>query len=176
MSMAAHIPVLETERLRLRAWREEDLDPFAAFVADEAATRFVGGTGNRQNAWRRMAMFLGHWTLRGHGPWVIEEKTSSRWVGYCGLWSPEGWPEPELMWSLAAGAHGKGYATEAAQRGREFAYRKLGWTTLTSFIDPHNEPSLRVAQRLSAAHERDVVLADNPVGLYRHPGPQKLHS
>jgi RimJ/RimL family protein N-acetyltransferase len=80
------------------------------------------------------------------------------------------------MWGLAAHVHGRGYATEAARRAREFAYRELGWTTLTSYIDPRNEPSLRVAQRLGAAHERDIELGDNPVGLYRHPGPQKLHS
>ena len=129
-----------------------------------------------QNAWRRMAMLVGHWALRGYGPWVIEEKASGHWVGYSGLWNPEGWPEPELMWGLAAHVHGRGYATEASRRARDFAYRDLGWTTLTSYIDPRNQPSLRVAQRLGAAHERDIELGDSPVGLYRHPGPQKLHS
>lgn len=168
------IPVLETERLRLRAWREEDLSAFAEFCAKEATARFVGGTGNRQNAWRRMAMFLGHWTLRGYGNWAIEEKASGRWVGYSGLWSPEGWPEPELMWGLAAGSQGRGYATEAARHAREFAYCELGWTTLTSYIDVRNEPSQRVAQRLGAARERDIELGENPVGLYRHPGPDTL--
>jgi RimJ/RimL family protein N-acetyltransferase len=176
MSRAIDIPTLESERLRLRGWREDDLNAYAAFIANEVTVRFLGGTGDRPNAWRRMAMLLGHWALRGYGPWVIEDKASGQWVGYSGLWKPEGWPEPELMWGLAAHAHGRGYATEAAQRGREFAYRELGWTTLTSFIDPRNEPSLRVARRLSAVHERDIQLGDNQVGLYRHPGPQKLHS
>ena len=176
MSLPLDIPVLETVRLRLRAWREEDLNPYAAFVADESMTRFVGGTGNRQNAWRRMAMLLGHWSLRGYGPWAVEEKASGRWVGYSGLWNPEGWPEPEVMWGLAADSHGRGYATEAARRGREFAYREFGWTTLTSFIDPRNAPSIRVAQRLGAAHERNIELGDNRVGLYRHPGPGTLNA
>lgn len=172
MSIRVEIPVLETERLRLRGWREEDLDRYAAFVADETATRFVGGTGTRGNAWRRMAAGVGHWTLRGYGPWAIEEKGSARWVGYSGLWSPEGWPEPELMWGLAADSHGRGYATEAARCARAFAYRELGWTTLTSYIDPCNGPSLRVAERLGATYERDVKLIENMAGLYRHPGPQ----
>jgi RimJ/RimL family protein N-acetyltransferase len=176
MSISLDIPVLETERLRLRGWREQDLDAYAAFVANEATARFLGGTGNRQNAWRRMAMLVGHWALRGYGPWVIEEKSSGRWVGYSGLWNPEGWPEPEVMWGLAVDCHGRGYATEAARRGREFAYRQLGWTTLTSYIDPRNAPSLRVAQRLGATHERDVKLIENWAGLYRHPGPEALQS
>jgi RimJ/RimL family protein N-acetyltransferase len=176
VSLSLDIPTLETERLRLRAWCEEDLDRFAAFVADEAATRFIGGTGNRGNAWRRMAMYLGHWALRGYGNWAMEEKSSGRWVGYAGLWNPEGWPEPEVMWSLATDAQGCGYATEAARCARAFAYRELGWTTLTSYIDPRNGPSLRVAQRLGATHERDVKLIENWAGLYRHPGPEALHS
>jgi RimJ/RimL family protein N-acetyltransferase len=176
VSLSLEIPVLESERLRLRGWREEDLDPFATFVANEATARFVGGTGNRQNAWRRMAMFLGHWTLRGYGPWVIEAKANGRWIGYSGLWNPEGWPEPEVLWGVAADSHGQGYATEAARRGREFAYRELGWATLASFIDPRNAPSIRVAQRLGAARERNVELGDNPVALYRHPGPGTLNA
>ena len=76
-------------------------------------------------AWR---CILGHWALRGYGHWAIEEKAGGRFVGYSGLWNPEGWPEPEVMWGLMADAHGRGYATEAARRAREFAYRKLGWT------------------------------------------------
>ena len=107
VSLSLDIPTLETERLRLRGWREEDLNAYAAFIANEATARFLGGTGNRQNAWRRMAMLVGHWVLRGYGPWVIEEKSSGRWIGYSGLWNPEGWPEPEVMWGLAADCHGK---------------------------------------------------------------------
>jgi len=176
VSFALDIPTLESERLRLRGWRDDDLDAYAAFVANPATARFLGGTGNRQNAWRRMAMLVGHWALRGYGPWVIEDKASGEWIGYSGLWNPEGWPEPELMWGLAARAHGRGYATEAARRARAFAYGQLGWTTLTSYIEPRNAPSLRVAQRLGAVHECDIELGNTPVGLYRHPGPQDLHS
>ncbi len=113
VSMSLDIPTLETERVRLRGWREEDLDAYAGFIANEATVRFLGGIGDRKNAWRRMAMLVGHWALRGYGPWVIEEKASGHWVGYSGLWNPEGWPEPELMWGLAAHVHGRGYATRS---------------------------------------------------------------
>ena len=176
MNLGASIPVLETERLRLRAWREEDLDSYATFVADEKMTRFVGGTGNREDAWRRMAMLLGHWALRGYGNWAIEEKATGRWIGYSGLWKPEGWPEAELMWGLAADCHGRGYATEAARRARDFAYRELGWKTLISCIAPANEPSQRVAGRLGACRERDMELRGAQVGIYRHPNPEALHT
>jgi len=170
------VPELQTERLLLRALREEDLSAFAEFIADATATRFVGGPGNRQNAWRRMAMFVGHWTLRGYGPWALEEKATGRWVGYTGLWNPEGWPEPELMWGLAVGSQGRGYATEGARRIRDYAYRELGWTTLTSNINPANERSQGVARRLGAVRERDIMIGEHPVGVYRHPGPNSINA
>jgi RimJ/RimL family protein N-acetyltransferase len=167
---------LETERLRLRAWREDDHGSFANFCGNEATARFIGGVCSPDDAWRRMADQIGHWALRRYGNWVIEEKASGSWIGYSGLWFPHGWPERELGWSLAAHAHGRGYATEAAHRVRAFAYRELGWCTLVSYIVPDNAPSRRVADRLSARHERDIELRGHPAGVYRHLGPEALHS
>jgi RimJ/RimL family protein N-acetyltransferase len=164
-------PVLETERLRLRAWREVDLAPFAAFCADETAGRFLGGTSDAAGAWRRMALQVGHWVLRGYGAWALDEKASQAWVGYCGLWNPHGWPEPEVMWGLAPGARGRGYATEAARAARGYAYGRLGWTTLISCIAPENIASQRVAERLGATLERSIEINGRPAGIYRHPGP-----
>jgi RimJ/RimL family protein N-acetyltransferase len=163
------VPVLETERLRMREWREADHAPFAAFCADEATARFLGGTCDAAVAWRRMALQAGHWALRGYGSWALEEKASGRWVGYSGLWNPQGWPEPEVMWGLAASAQGRGLASEAARRARDFAYRQLGWTTLISCIAPENLPSQRVAQRLGATLERSIELGGHSLGIYRHP-------
>ena len=80
------------------------------------------------------------------------------------------------MWGLAAAAHGKGYATEAAKRSRDFAYEQLGWTTLISCIAPENSPSQRVAARLGAKRERMMELRGSTIGIYRHPGPEQLNS
>lgn len=176
MSAALSIPVLETERLRLRGFREDDLEPFAEFCASEAMTRFIGGTSDRPGSWRRIAMYLGHWALRGFGHWAIEDKASGRFVGYTGLWNPEGWPEPEVIWGLVENAHGRGYATEAARRVRDYAYHDLGWRTAVSFIAAENLPSQRVAQRLGATHENDRKLMVTTVRVYRHPAPEFLHS
>jgi RimJ/RimL family protein N-acetyltransferase len=171
VSAASFIPVLETERLRLRGWRGEDHAPFAAFCADEATARFLGGACGPNEAWWRMANQIGHWVLRGYGSWVLEERASGQWVGYSGLWNPHGWPEPEVMWGLAATAQGRGYATEAARCARDHAYRQLGWTTVISCIAPDNAASQRVAQRLGATLERSIELRGRTVGIYRHPAP-----
>lgn len=161
-------PTLETERLRLRPWRSDDLDVFAGFMASEEA-RFIGGPLSREDTWRRVAMLIGHWTLRGFGNWVLEEKASGAFVGYGGLWYPEGWRDRELMWGLLPAFRGRGYATEAAGRARAYAYAELGWTTIVSYIAPTNLPSRAVAERLGATREGSIELRGAVADVWRHP-------
>jgi len=165
------VPVLETERLRMREWREADLPAFAVYYADEVTGRFLSSSSDPAEAWRRLALQVGHWVLRGYGAWALEEKASGQWIGYCGLWNPHAWPEPEVMWGLAPDARGRGYATEAARRARDFAYGQLGWRTAISCIAPDNAASQRVAERLGARLERSIELRGHTAGVYRHPGP-----
>lgn len=165
------IPELETERLRLRGWRESDLPALAEFMADGDDTRFIGGPLSRGDTWRRMAIFIGHWQLRGFGNWVVEEKSSAAAAGYGGLWMPEGWPEGELMWGIFPTHRGRGYATEAARRARAFAYETLRWPTVVSYIAPENEPSRKVATRLGAIQEGKTKLIVTVADVWRHPSP-----
>ena len=168
------IPELETERLKLRAWRESDLEPLSAFYADEVSCRFIGGMLPRDQVWRRLAAMIGHWVLRGYGFWALEEKATGAYVGWSGLWYPEGWPEPEIGWSLAASARGKGYATEAAKRARDYAYGELGWTTAISLIASENTGSRAVAERLGAKPDYEMELYGKPAIVFRHPGPNEI--
>lgn len=168
-------PVLETERLRLRPWRSEDIGPYAGFCASERTARYVGGVSSREDAWRRMAVITGHCVLRGYGLWALEDKVTGAFVGYSGLWNPLGWPEPEIAWGLVEQAHGRGYATEAARRARDFAYEEMKWTTAISLIHPDNTPSQRVAERLGATLCGTTELKGTSVGVYRHPGPGTKH-
>ena len=94
-----HIPRLETERLILRAPSEADLEAEAEFFAS-TPLEIVGGPLRRDETWRSIAMLLGHWAMRGFGFWGVEEKDTGIYVGRVGLWFPEGWPEPEIGWTL----------------------------------------------------------------------------
>jgi RimJ/RimL family protein N-acetyltransferase len=170
------VPVLETERLRLRAWREGDLGAYAVFCASDATARLLGGPWGPGTAWRRMAAYAGHWILRGYGVWALEDKSSGHFVGYSGLWNPAGWPEPEISWGLVQEFHGCGYATEAARRARRFAYADLGWSTVVSYIRPENIASARVAERLGAKLEKSIDLRGVAVGVYRHSAPHALNT
>jgi RimJ/RimL family protein N-acetyltransferase len=169
--MTSAIPTLETERLLLREWTAADAAPFAAICADEALMRYVGGVMSQTDAWRRMAVYVGHWTLRGYGPWALQDKASGQFAGYSGIYDPDGWPEREINWGLARPFLGKGLVTEAAARVRTYAYDTLGFTTITSCIDLENKPSQAVAARLGATLDRTVPFRGSQFGVFRHVPP-----
>ena len=164
------IPVFESERLLLRAFRQSDFEPMAAFFADPVSASY-GGPCQRDDAWRKFAVYSGHWALRGYGPWALEDKASGAYVGLAGLWFPEGWVEPEITWALVPGHHGKGYATEAAQRSLQAAYEHFGWTTAVSVIATDNAASRAVADRMGAQLERTIDFRQGQAHVYRHCGP-----
>jgi RimJ/RimL family protein N-acetyltransferase len=92
-----NFPVLETERLILRMWRNEDFETYAEMCADLEVMRFLGGkTMTRLEAWRHMGFLIGHWMLRGYGHFAVEEKSSGRFIGRIGFLNPEGWPGFEM--------------------------------------------------------------------------------
>ena len=169
--MSVVIPTLETERLTMRGPSLVDLDVMAEFYASDRSG-FVGGPQSRELTWRTLAQEVGHWTLQGFGRWALVEKDTGATVGIVGLWHPEGFPERELGWDLFNGATGKGYATEAAQAARGYAYDTLGWETVTSLIANGNHASEAVATRLGARYDYDFTHERyGPMRVFRHPGP-----
>ena len=162
-------PTLTTDRLTLRALAPQDAEAFAAFYADDRSS-FVGGPMNAEQSWRTLAGEIGHWTLNGFGRWAVTETGSDTCIGCVGLWAPLGWPEPEIGWDLFEGATGKGYATEAAEAARSYAYDTLGWDTAISLVAIGNDASARVATRLGCTPEGTFTHARlGTLTIYRHP-------
>ena len=150
------IPTLLTERLRLRAWRPEDLPAFAAYYAS-ARSRFTGGPLDANRAWRKLAYLMGHWRLLGHGGWALEERSADgspgRVIGTCGIFHPAGKPEPELGWLAYEDGEGRGLMAEAARAVLADARDRLGLKRVVSYIAPANERSRALAVRLGATNE-----------------------
>ncbi|GAA5073226.1 GNAT family N-acetyltransferase [Roseibacterium beibuensis] len=170
-------PVLETERLRLRAPKSSDFEVLAPFVMSDRA-RFVGGGADKDigHAWRVLAIITGHWHLRGFGTFVAEVKETGAPIGSVGPWYPGDWPEHELGWTIwTPEAEGKGYAHEAVTRARAHAYDDLGWRTAVSYIDERNDRSLALARRLGCTHDTGAALPDRdePLQAWRHPAPSQ---
>jgi RimJ/RimL family protein N-acetyltransferase len=141
---------LETERLILRMFRQDDLDAYAAMCADAEVMRYIGeGKAlDRVGAWRQMAMMLGQWGLKGYGQFALEERATGALVGRAGYFEPEGWPGFELGWLLRRESWGKGYATEATRLLLRHAFEAMGRERVISLIRPPNTRSIRVAERL----------------------------
>ena len=163
---ADSIPRLETPRLVLRGWRQTDIESYAAMLADPEVMRFLGGPVDRAEAWRRMAMHAGHWSVRGYGNWAVERRADGVLLGRAGLWEPDGWPGLEVGWMLGRGAWGHGYATEAARSAMDWTWSTLDAARLISIIHPENDASANVARRLGMQPQRDDVLLGAPVVIY----------
>ncbi len=174
--MSAYCPIIETERLRLRDFREDDHPAYAAFLADVDATRYIGGPFGERQAWRVMAAYIGHWHWRGYGPFAVADRESDEFIGYCGPWYPYGKPEPEIMWGIVPARWRRGFASEAARAARHWAYTEAAWPGAVSYIMPDNIASQGVAQRLGArregAHDHDGVEVEG----WRHPSAADLRN
>ena len=177
MAPASLVPVIETERLRLRGHTLADLDSSAAMWADPVVVRHLGGKpSTREEAWGRLQRYAGLWALIGYGYWLIEEKTTGRFVGEGGFadfkrgTSPP-LTEPEQGWALAAWAHGRGYGSEAVAAQMSWAERKFGReAAFVCVIDVENAPSIRLAEKHGYREFARSTYRDAPTILFRRPG------
>ncbi len=163
------VPILETDRIRLRGWLEKDFAPYLALVSDPDRMRHVGaGVMTETEARDEFQAMQVQWRERGYGVFVIAELVSDRPLGFTGLWESPMLDEPELSWSLFPGCEGFGYASEGAALARDWAWRKKGIGPLMSLVHPDNRPSRGVAERLGAVIERESTWLGNPRLVYRH--------
>jgi len=161
------VTTLETQRLLLRQFRDDDLDEYAAICADPEVMRFLGGAAlDRAESWRRIATMLGHWQLRGYGMFALEEKQSGRLLGRTGFNDPEGWPGFEIAWTLGREHWGRGFASEAARTVLAHAFAGLDRDRVISLIDPANRNSIRVAERIGERREGSVELLGSRLSVY----------
>jgi RimJ/RimL family protein N-acetyltransferase len=168
--MTFEIPILATDRLRLRAFQASDLDAYATMQANPEVMRYLvtGRTSTRTEVWRTMATSLGAWPLRGYGMWACERVSDGAFVGSVGIFHPLDWPEPEIAYSLDRPFWGHGFATEAARAARHWLFDHFPVARAASFIRPDNHASKRVAEKLGAVCERVFELRGSPYEYWGH--------
>ena len=172
-TLRAALPVLDTDRLRLRAPVLEDFAYYAGIVCGPRG-RHVLEVPDREAAWLDFAQMIASWLLRGHGLWTIEDRQGAV-QGFVLIGFEPGDHEPELGFLLREGAEGRGIATEAARAARDWAYASAGLTTLVSTIDHDNARSCALAERLGAVRDAVAEAAHgHTIRVYRHPGPEVL--
>jgi RimJ/RimL family protein N-acetyltransferase len=160
-------PSLETERLRLRAYRREDFAALVAMWGDPLVMKHVlGRASTEEETWARLLKYAGLWPLLGYGYWAVEERSTGRFVGDVGFadfrrdMTPSFGGAPEAGWVLASWAHGKGFATEAVGAAHAWSDAHLEHPGHTvCMIALENAASVRVATKCG--------YVENGRGMYR---------
>jgi RimJ/RimL family protein N-acetyltransferase len=166
---------LATSRLKLRQWRDADLEPFAELNADPEVMRYFPATMTREQS-DEFATYVREMIDRqGWGLWAVEVTDGPAFIGFVGLnrvsFETHFTPAVEVGWRLARPFWGNGYATEAAAAAVRFAFEELDLQEIVSFTATINEPSIRVMRRLGMRHDG--------TGDFDHPrvaeGPLRRH-
>lgn len=146
------IPMLETERLTLRAPKADDLPALTAFFAS-GQSHTVGGPRDDLGSHQSLLAAIGHWAIYGFGSWHIADRDTDAYLGRTGFLFAPGWEEPELGWAIASDAQGKSIAYEATRAARTYGANQFGLDAPISYIRPTNVRSAALAQRLGASLE-----------------------
>jgi RimJ/RimL family protein N-acetyltransferase len=170
------VTTLETPRLRLRAWRDADREPFAALNADPVVMEHFPAPLDRAASDALADRIAGGLAERGWGLWAVEAPDVAPFVGFVGLAVPRFTahftPAVEVGWRLARPWWGRGYAPEAAREVVRFAQDGLGLAEVVSFTAEGNVRSRRVMEKIGLTHDPadDFDHPDLPVGhrLRRH--------
>jgi RimJ/RimL family protein N-acetyltransferase len=160
---------LQTERLTLRFFKENYWCDIHEHYSDETCTKYTFERAlTEADSWRTVASMVGHWYLRGYGPYVVEDSVSEAVLGIVGLWYPIDWPAPEIKWLLIRRYWGKGFASEAARAVKLMAAEYLPNLSLISFIDYRNFASIQLAKAIGAEFEKEIEFRNGKWHIYRH--------
>ncbi|HTL36139.1 MAG TPA: GNAT family N-acetyltransferase [Kofleriaceae bacterium] len=173
---------LVTPRLRLRQWRDSDIEPFEVMSNDREVMAHFPSTLSRdvvETMVQRQRDFIAE---KGYGFWAVEELATGAFIGFCGLkdvaFDVPWLPAIETGWRFAREHWGKGYATEAGRAAQQYAFETLGVPEIVAFLLPMNERSAQVCERLGMTRDpsRDFdhpLIADGTISIGGF--PQRRH-
>jgi len=168
MADLASEPIM-SDRLRLREFRDDDLDVLAAMVGDDEQMTFYPRPKTREEAAAWIRLNTGLYATRGFGTWLIEAPPGARFAGYCGIRPLEldDVSEIEIGWHVHKHFWKQGIATEAAALVCDAAATRFGLARLVALVHPDHTASRRVAENIGMRRERTTVLeADYPAIVY----------
>jgi RimJ/RimL family protein N-acetyltransferase len=155
---------LKTERLVLRRWHEEDLEPLAVIDGDPEVMRFIGdgSVRTREQTATALASMERGWDERGFGIFAVELRETGELAGWAGLavpgFLPEVLPAVEIGWRLGRHFWGRGIATEAAGEALRFGFTEAGLDRMISICHVDHHASARVMTKLGMRQERETVV------------------
>lgn len=141
---------VDTVRLRLRRWTDEDLPGLRAMLTDWEVMQLQPDGAIAEDAAEALSIqrYAYGWARNGFGMWAVELKETGRFIGSLGLQFPGHWPDPEVSWMIDKTCWGRGLATEGAAAALELGFVHRGLPRILSFCMPGNDASERVMQKL----------------------------
>ena len=165
-------PTIRTDRLALRAWRDEDREPFADMNADPVVMEHFVRRLDRARSDAFVDRIATCWAERGYGLWALERTDTGEFIGYTGLWpalfDAPFTPAVEVGWRLAAAYWGRGFATEAARAAVAYGFETVRLPEIVSFTSEVNARSWRVMERLGMLRDTAGDF-DHPLVPVGHP-------
>lgn len=155
--------MIETARLILRVWREDDDAPFFKMGQDAEVMRYLGPPMTQVDVRSARARMDACQAEHGYCFWALERKADGAFIGFCGL-KPGKAPiegEIEIGWRLARDAWGQGYAREAAEASLAWGWANLDVPAITAITVPANTRSWGLMERLGMVRD--------PAGDFDHP-------
>jgi RimJ/RimL family protein N-acetyltransferase len=178
MAIQHHVaaPLLETERLRLRQFRADDLNANHALWNEPAVYKFMAGKPSSvEDIWRDILQTIGHWQVLGYGYWAIEEKSSGHFIGNIGFGDfrrkmvPDMNDTPEAGWVLMTEYHGKGIGTEALAAMLAWGDAHLPHPKTACITAPDNVASIALARKFGFREVAQTTYKADPTLLFhRH--------
>ena len=170
----SEIPVIETERLRLRASTVGDYDATYEMWQDD---EYIVHCGGRRRAsgevWSMLQANIGSWALFGFGFLTIADKETDACIGQCGLMlsrraeiAPPLPMIPEAGWGIAKPYWGKGYTREAVGGLMKWALEQDKGFPCQCIIDPGHVPSEQIAKALGFEFTRQVQFGEDVINVY----------
>jgi RimJ/RimL family protein N-acetyltransferase len=152
------MPILQTSRLALREFTPEDVDALAQVLSDPETMRYYPAPYDRTGVEQWIERNRQRYQDDGVGLWAMELTQTHQLIGDCGVirQQVDGDPLYEIGYHLRRDFWGQGFATEAAQACRDWAFAHLKTDRLVSLIRPENLPSRRVAERVGMTVWKEV--------------------
>jgi RimJ/RimL family protein N-acetyltransferase len=141
--------VIETERLQLRRWRDEDAAAVTGIYLKPEVMKFIpGGVWSPERTLRVIARMRELDIEHGYGFYPVVVKSLGTIVGHCGLGRLEQTPEIEVAYVLDSSHWGQGYASEAARAVVAHAFTQLNLSRIVAVAFPENARSIAVMRSI----------------------------
>lgn len=152
-------PVIETDRLFLRLFEDEDLEATYKLFSDAEVQKYLSPKNRRTREQLKTSLkkFAAHWRERGFGLLCVTKKESNEMIGYCGFQHFDETKDVEIIFAIRKEDWGKGLATEAAKGCIKYGFEVLNFNKIYAATDTHNVASRFVIEKLRMRYDESSV-------------------